>query len=1029
MDELAEGIFMVAIGALLVAAVVAIVAALLSIGGLYGAGVSIYNYFNALTKNVKPEAITLGVTPSAAGEPAIKSYFFGKGYIDLKATINDCLKENQKFSEKIWKDAASAQFVLLRAVHYGAALSCAIYGTLFFGLLSIVHIVILGGFYLAIYVLFTLVFVVEKIYLTLRGFLTVCPICHTQTSLPVYLCDGCGSAHHKLLPSSYGTFHHRCTCGKQLPSTFFLNRGRLPAKCANCNNFLSRAHTEARKQFVPVIGGPSTGKTAYLVWLVDELKRWAVAEGQDFAFLNPSDAAAFETRLRDMRRGNMPNKTTATTPSAINVTFSRSGRLDRNLYVYDPAGEAFLGEQELVPHEFLGYCSGVLLLIDPFSIPAVQYQYGIDPSRANDLKPSVQRPDDLLDRLVFVLEKHFGVDPAARITMPIAIVLTKVDAFNLEATIGDDALSPSMAESKRETARNDLISRQLCEWGMTPLVEAIETRFSKRSYFTCSAVGLARASGAGFAPERIAMPFLWLMDQTRRVQRLRRMRLSFAAVATAVLVAGGAFAGKMHFDDEVLYNNARGDIPQLKSYLATCTICWSGKAARAEIVSIPEEERTYGAARGSLSNLKAYVDNCKKCAFKTAAQGEIKHLERNELAQQEKRAYDLARGNLAALRSYVNSCQVCTFKTVAQNEISQLERSNLAQQEQRTYNSARGNLSSLRSYVNSCQVCGFKTAAEEEIKKIERDESAKQEAQTYRSAGGNLAPLRTYVNSCQVCAFKSAAENDIRQLERNELTVQERSTYSSARGNIDLLRAYVRGCRICDFETAARNEISEMERLVEEEARRRNPTVMFKIGSNHPNAVALSFHSAGDKSRVWPENGQVYILSDSNVHDYRLACEPGESICYGAWVNGGPLSPYWGAGYNGREGCRNCCFTCPTGETSPIVLEPRDAKRPTPSITWQVRSEAPYSVAVAFFSSTRPNRAWPGGDQVWVINDSELKSYKLTCMAGETICYGAWAFGNRMGAYWGVGSNRQHGCTSCCRVCNGGETDVIVLNP
>ncbi len=518
MDELVEGIFTLIFGLLaflaVAAAVVGIIALLLSIGSVYGAGVSIYNYFNALTKNVKPEAITPGATlTSSSVEPAIKSYFFGKGYRDLKATINDCLHDNKKFSEKIWSDAASAQFVLLRAVYYGAAVSCAIYGTGFFGILSIVHIVFLGATCLIIYALFTLVLAVERMYLTLRGFLTVCPSCHAQTPLPVYLCDGCGAEHHRLLPSSYGTLYHRCTCGHRLPATFFLNRGRLPAKCARCGNFLLRAHTETRKIFVPVIGGPSTGKTAFLVSLVDELRGPVDSAGQELSFLDPAVEREFESRLQAMRRGEMPSKTVATTPTAINLMFGPVSKPHRNLYLYDPAGEAYGAEAELIPHQFLSYCSGILFLIDPFSIPAVRQKYRVDPARAESLKPSVQRPDDLLDRLLAVLEKHFGLDPSATIHVPVAIVLTKIDAFNLESVVGDAALGPSLTELEREAARNQLVSRRLREWGMIPLVEIIESRFSKKGFFTCSAVGLGRRSGEGFVPERIASPFLWLMHQ------------------------------------------------------------------------------------------------------------------------------------------------------------------------------------------------------------------------------------------------------------------------------------------------------------------------------------------------------------------------------------------------------------------------------------------------------------------------------------------------------------------------------------
>jgi len=310
-----------------------------------------------------------------------------------------------------------------------------------------------------------------------------------------------------------------------------------------------------------------------------------------------------------------------------------------------------------------------------------------------------------------------------------------------------------------------------------------------------------------------------------------------------------------------------------------------------------------------------------------------------------------------------------------------------------------------------------------EGRELERLELAAQEERRYSSARGNPHSLRAYVNSCEVCAFKDAAENEIKELERKEAADHERRTYDAARGDIERLNAYVRDCRVCDFETTARNEIRELE-----EEQRRNPAVTFQIKSNHPNTVALSFRSSTDSSRAWPGGGQVYVLKDWTTQRYRLSCQPGEKICYGAWVDGGPLSPYWGAGYMGRENCQNCCFTCPTGETAPFVLEPRDAKHPIPTITWKVRSDAPYSVAVAFYSSTRPGHYWPGNGNVWLIDNPSVHTYKLTCLSGEKICYGAWPEGNST-SYWGAGHGGHQGCTGCCRTCDGSETSVIVLNP
>jgi hypothetical protein len=303
--------------------------------------------------------------------------------------------------------------------------------------------------------------------------------------------------------------------------------------------------------------------------------------------------------------------------------------------------------------------------------------------------------------------------------------------------------------------------------------------------------------------------------------------------------------------------------------------------------------------------------------------------------------------------------------------------------------------------------------AAKEVQRLERDELAKREARTYAGAHANIASLRDYTNDCDVCAFKDEAIIEIARLEQDQLARQEEAAYRAARGNLSNLREYARTCKVCDFRAGAENEISQLER-----------TIAFRIKSNHPKAVALSFYSQRDKSRAW-EGG---ILRDSQPHDYRLSCDVGETICYGAWVNGNALSPYWGTGYGGREWCTNCCHVCSGQETDPIVLNPSDAKVPVPTLTWQVQNNYSYIIDLVFYAADRPNQ-WPGGNQVYTLNDRSVHNIRISCQANEIVCYGAWPRGNPGSIGWGLGYNRGLGCSNCCWRCNGGETGVISINP
>ena len=96
-------------------------------------------------------------------------------------------------------------------------------------------------------------------------------------------------------------------------------------------------------------------------------------------------------------------------------------------------------------------------------------------------------------------------------------------------------------------------------------------------------------------------------------------------------------------------------------------------------------------------------------------------------------------------------------------------------------------------------------------------------------------------------------------------------------------------------------------------------------------------------------------------------------------------------------------------------------------LTFRVKSNHANKVQIAYYSQTRRGHAWPGGSQVYSLNDYNVHTHTLTCSPGEKICYGAWVTGS--GAkYWGVGPNNRYGCTSCCSTCGAG-TVSYTLNP
>ncbi|SRR5260370_20813223 len=93
--------------------------------------------------------------------------------------------------------------------------------------------------------------------------------------------------------------------------------------------------------------------------------------------------------------------------------------------------------------------------------------------------------------------------------------------------------------------------------------------------------------------------------------------------------------------------------------------------------------------------------------------------------------------------------------------------------------------------------------------------------------------------------------------------------------------------------------------------------------------------------------------------------------------------------------------------------------------TFRVKSMAEKNVQIEFFSEDR-HHIWPGNGRAYDLNDYNEHDFRLNCVNGEKICYGAWIRSNS-NTYWGSGANGSAGCTDCCVACAGGHTREIIL--
>jgi hypothetical protein len=94
-------------------------------------------------------------------------------------------------------------------------------------------------------------------------------------------------------------------------------------------------------------------------------------------------------------------------------------------------------------------------------------------------------------------------------------------------------------------------------------------------------------------------------------------------------------------------------------------------------------------------------------------------------------------------------------------------------------------------------------------------------------------------------------------------------------------------------------------------------------------------------------------------------------------------------------------------------------------VTFIMKNSHENAVEVELYSQDRKH-VWPGGNEVYYLDDGDSKQISLSCQQGEKICYGAWVSGDKQ-TYWGTGPNNKETCEDCCYTCEGGETEEIDL--
>lgn len=397
-----------------------------------------------------------------------------------------------------------------------------------FVVVHVLMLVILMGLALLLIEILTLS---SSLYRRARGIYYRCPrsFCYTEMPVPTFVCPDCRALHSRLRPSVYGIFSHRCQCGKKLRTIDRLGRRDLDRVCPACRAPLDPEIGQSTNVDIPIVGGPSSGKTNYIVTAIRALQQKYESDPYNYtlSFTEPIHKQQFEARIAQLETGDKLTKTPDIAPEAYRLKIKPPrAHIAKLVSIYDAAGEAFNTDANSRLQSYYKYIRGMIFVIDPCAISAYRRNHRDEiESIRSSLGPSELDVEQACNRLILMMEIHHGGAASHTFSVPVAVVVTKVDALGLEDEIGVSAvqrlIGSSPSQQAQEDAINTLVQEFLCKHGLSNFMDQLAMQFSEVRYFSCSALGRLPTDmdKSSFVPMRVLDPMEWLLIHTKVVKR------------------------------------------------------------------------------------------------------------------------------------------------------------------------------------------------------------------------------------------------------------------------------------------------------------------------------------------------------------------------------------------------------------------------------------------------------------------------------------------------------------------------------
>lgn len=499
-------------------------------GTIIGAFVALKSYAKSIKENINPYKYYEDNSKNRQEFAKRRSYFFGPGLHQLKKTVSDAWGGIGKSIEWVFevrktiggtieipviKQAAwlfswlFALCALITTGVLGGAITC---------VLSAVHATILFVVMAIVYVLFSITWLIDRIYLQAHSIKSNCPYCLQRAVIPQFECPECHNLHTKLVPGPYGIWHRRCTCGNKLPTTFLLGRSRLNAYCPHCGSAL--AASDVQQFSISMIGGSTSGKTYLLTAFFHELFK-SIDNNRNLYYEIPQMHVDMFDNLEDWFGGTKIEGTQRNESSYMYSILMSSEALQvrKQFSIYDIAGESF-EDQTMSDMRTLYHfrdSNGLIIVIDPLTSDSIRdraEESGADVSEYAKMDATL-----VIQNFVSYLKTVVtNVGAGKKDDRPVAVVITKTDLPTIDEALSYEHMAEMYRANSGSYENFSAIRDAICEDfllnnGFNDALAAIKVNFSNVHFFPVSAIG-HESNGRKFTPRHVMEPFNWILCST-----------------------------------------------------------------------------------------------------------------------------------------------------------------------------------------------------------------------------------------------------------------------------------------------------------------------------------------------------------------------------------------------------------------------------------------------------------------------------------------------------------------------------------